>query len=86
MESSRIIAVDLARNVFQACVLERHYRVVCNKTFRRAGLSRWLVRQKPSLVALQASTADVYRCTTLGRAGAPNRLKKMANRDRILDK
>ena len=54
MEFSRIIAVDLAKNVFQVCVVEHHNRVVCSKTLRRAGFSRWLVRQKPSLVALEA--------------------------------
>ncbi len=54
MNCSRIIAIDLAKIVFQVCVVESHHRVVCNKTLSRAALWRWLARQKPSLVALEA--------------------------------
>ena len=54
MEFSRIIAIDLAKSVFQICVLEQRNQVVCVKTLRRGGLTCWLARQKPSLVALEA--------------------------------
>jgi len=54
MKFSRIIAIDLAKSVFEICVLEHGDKVVCTKTLRRAGLQRWLARQRPSLVALEA--------------------------------
>lgn len=54
MKCNRIIAIDLAKTVFEVCVLEQHNKVVCRKTFRRAALVRWLARQKASLVAVEA--------------------------------
>lgn len=54
MKSTRIIAIDLAKNVFQICLFDRDGRVLSNRSMRRAGLASFLARQAPAVVAMEA--------------------------------
>jgi len=54
MNSTRIIAIDLAKNVFQVCLFDKRGKVVSNKSMRRASLARFLANQPPALVAMEA--------------------------------
>jgi len=54
MNSTRIIAIDLAKNVFQVCLFDHYGKVLSNKTVRRAGLAKLLAKQSPALVAMEA--------------------------------
>lgn len=54
MKSTRIIAIDLAKNVFQVCLFERHGEVVSNQAMRRAALAKFLAKQESAVVALEA--------------------------------
>lgn len=54
MNSTRVIAIDLAKNVFQVCLFDRHGKVLSNKSIRRAALAKFLVKQPPALVAMEA--------------------------------
>jgi transposase len=54
MNSTRIIAIDLAKNVFQVCLLDRHGEVASNKKVRRAALAKLLAKQAPAVVAMEA--------------------------------
>lgn len=54
MNTTRVIAIDLAKNVFQVCLFDRDGKVVSNKAVRRAGLAKYLVMQAPALVAVEA--------------------------------
>ena len=54
MNSTRIIAIDLAKNVFQVSVLSRHGQELSNKAMRRKALAVWLAKQAVSVVAMEA--------------------------------
>ncbi len=54
MNHTRVIAIDLAKNVFQVSVLDRHGQELLNKSMRRKGLAAWLARQRPAVVAMEA--------------------------------
>lgn len=54
MNKLNVIAIDLAKIVFQVAVLNRHQKVLCNKTLRSTILPAYLARQPKSLVAIEA--------------------------------
>lgn len=54
MNHTQVIAIDLAKNVFQVSVLSRHGKELSNKAMRRKALAAWLAKQKPSVVAMEA--------------------------------
>lgn len=54
MNSTRVIAIDLAKNVFQVCLFDRHGAVLWNRSMRRDTLATFLARQAPALVAMEA--------------------------------
>ncbi len=54
MKSTRIIALDLAKNVFQVALLDRHGELASNKKVRRAALAKYLAKQAPAVVAMEA--------------------------------
>lgn len=51
---TRTIALDLAKNVIQVCVIDHHGKVLSNQKMRRARLAQWLARQAPAIVAMEA--------------------------------
>lgn len=58
--STRVIAIDLAKSVFQVCLFERQGEVLSNRTMRRAALSAFLAKQQPALVAMEACSGAHY--------------------------
>ncbi len=60
MKDHRVIAIDLAKQVFQVCVLDGRDQVLTNKRMGRKRLEVYLARQRPGLVALEACSGAHY--------------------------
>lgn len=60
MKHLKVIAIDLAKHVFQVCVLDRYGRVLSNKQMRRKQLGVYLAKQPPALVAMEACSGAHY--------------------------
>ncbi|WP_026377535.1 IS110 family transposase, partial [Aestuariibacter salexigens] len=54
MYKGNVIAIDIAKSVFQVCALDKHNNIKVNREIRRQHLVKWLTNQPPSLVALEA--------------------------------
>ncbi len=54
MNKTRVIAIDLAKSVFQVCLFDRSMRVQSNRPMSRARLQTLLVRQAPAQVVMEA--------------------------------
>lgn len=55
MLNCNVIAIDLAKNLFQVCKTQSNGKVIYNKTISRAKLKELLIKEKQSLVALNSS-------------------------------
>lgn len=60
MKEHKVIAIDLAKSVFQVCLFDRRMQVVSNKAMSRKALLLFLAKQLPSLVALEACGGSHY--------------------------
>ncbi len=60
MNNSNLIAIDLAKSVFQVCVLDPHNSVLLNKQLSRSSLSKFLVQQEPSTIVMEACYSSHY--------------------------
>lgn len=60
MNNLNVLAIDLAKNVFQLCKLSPQGKVVFNREFSRQKLKELLVKEKPSLVAMEACSSSHY--------------------------
>jgi len=54
MNKHNVIAVDLAKNILQVCVLNSANEVVSNKAKRAASFEQYLSKQNPSVIAFEA--------------------------------
>ncbi len=54
MNKHNVIAVDLAKRVFQICVLDKANKVISNKEIRATRFHQFLARQPTSLLAFEA--------------------------------
>lgn len=54
MNNLRVIAIDLAKSTFQACLFDRHMQVLSNRSMSRTALVKFLLKQSPALVAMEA--------------------------------
>jgi transposase len=70
----RLIAIDLAKNVFQVCGINRHLKVNINKSLRRCGLIEFMSQQPPTEVAIEACYSSHYWTRRFERAGHSVRL------------
>ncbi len=52
MDKHSLIAIDLAKNVFQVCIVNSNNRVLMNKSLNRTELSEFMLKQTPSIVAI----------------------------------
>jgi len=59
-DSTRVIAIDLAKNVFQVCLFDRKGKVLSNRSLRRAALAKFLAKQEPARVAMEACGGAHY--------------------------
>jgi len=64
MTQHNIIAVDLAKTIFQVCKMTQHNKTVFNKSLSRTKLSKFMMQQPPSEVAMEACYSSHYwaRC------------------------
>ena len=64
MNQCNVIAIDLAKNVFQVCGLTKHNKVLFNKSLKRSQLAQFMVNQPPTQVAMEACYSSHYwaRC------------------------
>ncbi len=60
MNNTRVIAIDLAKTIFQVCLFDRHSKVLWNRSMRRPALLKFLARQEPALVAMEACGGAHY--------------------------
>ena len=54
MKEHNVIAIDLAKNSFQVCILGRNNKQLLNKTMTRQRLTEFLAQQQPAIVAMEA--------------------------------
>lgn len=64
MQKHNLVAIDLAKNVFQVCGMSRHQKVTFNKQLRRHELVEFMLHQPPVAVAMEACYSSHYwaRC------------------------
>lgn len=64
MSKLKLIAIDLAKNVFQVCGLNHHQQMKMNKALRRSEIAEYMAQQPPTLVAMEACYSSHYwaRC------------------------
>ena len=60
MNNLNVLAIDLAKNVFQLCKLNPQGKVIFNKALSRQKLKEQLAKEKPSLVAMEACASAHY--------------------------
>jgi transposase len=64
MKELNVVAVDLAKNVFQVCGMTRDHKVAFNRQLRRQELCMFMAQQPPVEVAMEACYSSHYwgRC------------------------
>ena len=60
MEQCNVIAIDLAKDIFQVCIMTTNGKIIVNKAMNRAKLKAWLAKQKLSLVAMESCGGAHY--------------------------
>lgn len=60
MFNCNVIAIDLAKNLFQVCKTDKNGKVIYNKIFTRAKLKELLIKEKQSLVAMESCGGTHY--------------------------
>lgn len=60
MNQSNLIAVDLAKHVFQVCVVDNNSKILLNKVMSRKAFSRWLAKQPTSEFVCEACSSAHY--------------------------
>lgn len=74
MSKPSLIAIDVAKNVFQLCELDARRRVTRNQPIRRARLLETLSKQPPSIVAMEACYSSHYWAREFAAMGHDVRL------------
>lgn len=64
MRNHKLIAIDLAKNVFQVCCMQHRHQVGINKSLKRLELVEFMAQQAPTNVAMEACYSSHYwaRC------------------------
>ncbi len=62
MPQINVIAIDLAKYVYDICILNSEGKTLSKKTIRRQDLARFLSRQPPALVAMEACSGAHHWC------------------------
>ena len=60
MNNNSLIAIDLAKNIFQVCVIDSNNRILMNKAFNRTTLAQFIVQQSPCVIAMEACYSSHY--------------------------
>lgn len=54
MKQCNVIGIDLAKNIFQACIINKEGKILLNKAMKRNRLKQWLTNQEISIVAMES--------------------------------
>ena len=60
MNKCNVIAIDLAKEIFQVCIMNSHGKIVFNQAFSRSKLKNWLPQQPLSVVAMESCGGASY--------------------------
>ena len=60
MNNINLMAIDLAKNVFQICALDKYNKVIFNKKLRRSQLVEFMAKLKPSPIYMEACYSSNY--------------------------
>lgn len=60
MKQHSLIGIDLAKTVFQACILSSDQRVILNQSFNRNTLKTFILQQPPTTIAMEACYSSHY--------------------------
>lgn len=60
MEQCNVIAIDLAKDIFQVCIMTTNGKIIFNKAMNRAKLKEWLAKKKLALVAMESCGGAHY--------------------------
>lgn len=69
MLNCNVIAIDLAKNLFQVCKTQSNGKVIYNKTISRAKLKELLIKEQQSLVAMESCGGTHYWAQFAKQAG-----------------
>ena len=64
MKECNVIAIDLAKDKFQVCIMNKKGKIIFNKELTRQKLISWLPQQAVSLVAMAAKGLAFSLSTT----------------------
>ncbi|PCI46304.1 MAG: hypothetical protein COB43_14370 [Oceanospirillales bacterium] len=60
MNNTNTIAVDLAKSVFQVCILSEHNKVIKSLRPSRDKFKEFLMRTEPSMICMEACYSSYY--------------------------
>jgi len=60
MDNHSLIAIDLAKNIFQVCIVNSNNRVLVNRQLTRTSLSQFIAKQAPTTIAMEACYSSHY--------------------------
>ncbi len=60
MNKHSLIAIDLAKNIFQVCIVNSNNRVLVNRQHTRTSLNEFIVKQPPATIAMEACYSSHY--------------------------
>ena len=60
MNKHSLIAIYLAKNAFQVCIINSNNRMLMNKSFNRKTLTEFTFQQAPTIVAMEACYSSHY--------------------------
>ena len=69
MNKGNLIGIDLSKHSFQGALLDRNDQEVFNRKFTRKGLIKWLSKQKPMVVAMEACGSSHHWARVVKRMG-----------------
>lgn len=74
MNEPKLIAIDVAKNVFQLCQLDQRLKVISNEPIRRARLLQTMAQLPASIVAMEACYSSHYWARQFAAMGHDVRL------------
>ena len=60
MNNHSLIAIDLAKNIFQVCIVNSNNRVLVNRQHTRTSLNDFIVNQPPTTIAMEVCYFSHY--------------------------
>lgn len=60
MKECNVISIDLAKDIFQVCIMNAKGKIIFNKEFTRKKLIAWLSQQAVSLVVMESCGGSSY--------------------------